>query len=107
MQEAGFVAGKVLANSACLHPLVLGELLLGGLSAENEYLLRALPPVHDVPVEGVCEFIRKNSLAGGGIGWVDASILCAARAQGMDLSTFDRTLRVCAEGLGIPCVPQG
>jgi predicted nucleic acid-binding protein len=100
-QEANFIATTVSENSAILHPLVLGELLLGGLSEENESLLRALPVMQLPTTTGVYSFIKDNSLSGKGIGWVDAVILCSAIRQKVVVATFDMTLQTCAKELGI------
>lgn len=43
-EDAGLVARPwITSGQALVHPFVVGELLLGGLSAENEALLRSLP----------------------------------------------------------------
>ena len=105
LDEAQFVGVQVRNNLALLHPLVFGELLLGGLSSANQSLLQALPALDDSPCEAVYSFIRANSLAGKGVGWVDAAILYSARQANASLSTFDETLHSCARELGILCFP--
>jgi hypothetical protein len=105
--EAKFIADKIRENTALLHPLVYGELLLGGLSGENESLLQALPFMRLPSPEEIHRFIKDNSLPGKGIGWVDAAILCSVQEAGVLLATFDQTLRSCALDIGIPCVPSG
>ena len=50
-EEAMFTAQKIRENLAYLHPFVLGELLLGGLSAGNESLLQALPRIEALSPE--------------------------------------------------------
>ncbi|MBN1837424.1 MAG: PIN domain-containing protein [Spirochaetales bacterium] len=102
--DAGFAGDAVRGNRALLHPLVFGELLLGGLSPTNQTLLQALPGLPACPPESVYDFIRDNSLAGKGVGWVDAAILCSARGAKAELATFDGTLRSCAQEIGIPCL---
>jgi hypothetical protein len=105
MDEALFAVEQVRNNVALLHPLVLGELLLGGLSRENESLLQGLPTMQLPPIERIYPFIKDSSLAGKGIGWVDAVLLCSALEEQAVLATFDKTLRSCAKDLGIPCLP--
>jgi len=107
LEEAKFAAEKIRENTAVLHPLVFGELLLGGLSVENEAALKALPAAQLPSNEAIFVFIRRTSLPGKGIGWVDAAILCSVRAAGSELATFDEALRSCAEELGIACIPGG
>jgi hypothetical protein len=105
--EAKFTGEKVRENTALLHPLVFGELLLGGLSEKNESLLRALPTFQLPLPEEIYRFIKDNPLPGKGIGWVDAAILCSAQEAGAELAAFDEALRSCAADIGIACVPTG
>jgi hypothetical protein len=105
--EAKFVADKVRENTALLHPLVYGELLLGGLSDENESLLRALPPLEPLSPNQIHRFIKSNLLPGRGVGWVDAAILSSIHGAEVELATFDQTLRSCAEALGISRYAMG
>ena len=80
-EEAGLVAQSwITSGQALVHPFVIGELLLGGLSAENEALLRSLTWSAPPSPEELYDFIRRHHLAGTGIGWVDAALLAAARA---------------------------
>ena len=106
-EEARFAAIKVRENTALLHPLVFGELLLGGVSPNNESLLQALPPIPLPPLERISRFIKDNALQGKGIGWVDAAILSSVREAGVLLATFDKTLRSLAGDTGIICIPGG
>lgn len=105
--EAKFAGEKARENAALLHPLVLGELLLGGLSTENESLLQALTTIQLPSTEKIYRFIKDNALPGKGSGWVDAAILCSAYEAGTVLATFDEALRTCAGDIGIACVPIG
>ncbi|MBA7513501.1 Ribonuclease VapC32 [subsurface metagenome] len=107
LDEAKFAGDKARENTALLHPLVLGELLLGGLSKENELLLQALTAIQLPTTEKVYRFIKDNSLPGKSIGWVYAAILCSAYEAGTVLATFDEALRTCAGDIGIACVPIG
>jgi hypothetical protein len=105
--EASFVADMIRANTAFLHPLVYGELLLGGISGENESLLRALSCIEPSSTDRIYRFIKNNSLPGRGVGWVDAAILCSIHTMDVELATFDQTLRSYAETLGVPCCAKG
>ena len=101
-EEAGLVARPWIASGqALVHPFVVGELLLGGLSAENEALLRSLPWSAPPSPEALYDFIRAHDLAGTGIGWVDAALLAAARAATAQLATFDAPLARCARHLDV------
>ena len=82
-EEAGLVAQSwITSGQALVHPFVVGELLLGGLSAENEALLRSLPCIAPPSPEELYDFIRRHHLAGTGIGWVDAVLLAAGPSGG-------------------------
>ena len=101
-EEAGLVARPwITSGQALVHPFVIGELLLGGLSAENEALLRSLPRSVPPSPEALYDFIRRHDLAGTGIGWVDAALLAAARAAGAQLATYDTPLARCARQLDV------
>ena len=63
-EEAGLVAQSwITSGQALVHPFVVGELLLGGLSAENEALLRSLPWSAPPSPEALYDFIRRHHLA--------------------------------------------
>lgn len=101
-EESGRVAsGWIMNGQALVHPYVVGELLLGGLSGENEALMRSLDWCEPAAAGELHDFIRRFHLAGAGIGWVDAALLFAARAAGARLATYDTTLARCARQLDI------
>ena len=82
--------GKVFA-----HPFVAGELALGGLRRRRETigLVQELPSLPVAPQADVMDFIEQRSLASTGIGWVDAHLLHAAAAAGVQIWTHDGPLR--------------
>ena len=101
-EDAGLVAQPWIASGqALVHPFVVGELLLGGLSAENEALLHSLPWCDPASPEELYEFIRSHHLTGTGIGWVDTALLAAARTASAQLATYDTPLARCARQLGL------
>jgi hypothetical protein len=101
-EDAGLVAQPwIVSGQALVHPFVVGELLLGGLSANNEALLHALPWCDATLPEELYDFIRNHRLAGTGIGWVDTALLAAARTSGTQLATYDTPLARCARQLDI------
>ena len=61
-----------------VHPFVVGEMVLGGLSAREEALFGRLPAAAVVPHDEVLSFVRRRKLARRGIGWVDARLLRGA-----------------------------
>jgi predicted nucleic acid-binding protein len=89
------------ARLVLVHPFVLGELVLGGLSVHEEQLFARLPAAGVVPHEEVLEFVRRRRLARRGIGWVDAHILASALTSAGALWTVDAPLKAAAADLGI------
>jgi len=101
-EEAGLIARPwITSGQALVHPFVVGELLLGGLSAENEALLHSLPWCAPPSPDALYDFIRRHDLAGTGTGWVDAALLAGARTAGAQLATFDTPLARCARRLEV------
>ena len=85
------------------HPFVLGELVLGNLSADSEVpaLIRELPVAAVAHHEEVLALIRRHRLGGSGVGWVDVHLLCSAALSRFGLWTLDRRLREIAARLGL------
>jgi predicted nucleic acid-binding protein len=83
-----------------IHPFVLGELVLGGVSAREESLFARLPSAAVVAHEEVLEFVRRRRLARRGIGWVDAHLLASALASSAALWSADAPLASAAADLG-------
>jgi hypothetical protein len=64
-------------------------------------LLESLPQLPVASHEDVMNLVDLQDLAGAGIGWVDAHLLCAARVQGWRILTLDRRLAQVAARLGV------
>ncbi len=102
-EEAGLVVRSwVSSGNLLVHPLVFGELLLGGLSAQNNELMHSLDWCPDMSSEEVRHFIEQKSLSGKGIGWVDAAILASAAKLDARIATLDTDLNRWAKELGLP-----
>ena len=89
------------AESAPMHPYVLGEIALGSLRNREDVLSR-LAGLHQVPVADhatVLNLIEKERLFGTGIGYVDAHLLAStlATSDGL-LWTRDKRLQAQADG---------
>ncbi len=99
MLSALLDAGAVLA-----HAFVIGEIALGHLRHRDTILpaLRTLPQAVTATDEEALVFIEKNSLAGLGIGYVDAHLLAATRlTAGSALWTRDKRLAGVAERMNM------
>lgn len=103
---SGNPAAKPLAallddeGAVLTHPFILGELVLGGLSASEEILFARLPTASVVPHEEVLALVRGRRLMRRGIGWIDAHLLASALASGAELWTADAALSSAAEAAG-------
>ena len=87
-------------GAVLVHPFVLGELVLGGLSAREESLFARLPSATLLAHEEVLEFVRRRKLARRRIGWIDAHLLASALASSAALWSADGPLRSAAADLG-------
>ena len=86
-----------------LHPFIVGEVALGHLKKRDDTvsLLGELPALAMADHADALEFVGDHGLAGTGIGWVDAHLLCAASRVGVPIWTHDRSLRTQAMRLGL------
>jgi predicted nucleic acid-binding protein len=96
--------GLLEGGSVLIHPWVIGELALGNLRRRRDVLqlLKALPQAVVATDAEVLSLIHEEALYGGGIGYVDAQLLAAARlTPGASLWTGERRLGSMAVRLGI------
>lgn len=111
----GFFAGRASASSlsellgiaglVLVHPLVIGELVLGGLASAEEKLLQRLPEAERADHAYVLAVIRRYKLARRGVGWVDAELVASALLGRARLWSLDNSLAAVALDLGIACDP--
>ena len=83
------------------HPFVTGEVAMGHLRrpAEILTLLRNLPQAEQAEHEEVLRFVADHELAGSGLGWIDAHLLCSAALDRSRLWSLDRRLAAVASRL--------
>ena len=96
------------AEQILIHPFVIGEIALGYLKQRDLILLglKKLPHVPRAADPEVLHLINSRSLAGTGIGYVDAHLLAAVRlVAGAGLWTRDKRLHLVAERLGFAVNP--
>lgn len=98
------LASMLQQERVLIHPCVMGELALGRLPDPD----RVLADLHDLPAADVATndevliFIRRNGLAGSGIGYADAQLLASARlTPDAALWSRDRRLLAAARRLGL------
>jgi len=88
-------------GAVLVHPFVLGELVLGGLSDGEQGLFDQLPSADLVAHEEVLALARRRRLARRGIGWVDAHLLASALTSAAELWTVDKDLSAAAGDLDV------
>jgi hypothetical protein len=106
-----FFAGRAVATTLAellaeaglvlVHPLVIGELVLGGLSPKEERLLERLPQAERASYVDVLAAIRRCKLPRRGVGWVDVELVVSAQLGKAWLWSLDRSLAKVASDLGI------
>jgi predicted nucleic acid-binding protein len=101
--EAARGLGALLdeSGSVLVHPFVVGELVLGGLSNREQRLFERLPSADSVPHDEVLELVRRRRLDRRGIGWVDAHLLASALTSSAELWAMDADLEAVAVELGV------
>jgi predicted nucleic acid-binding protein len=87
-----------------VHPAVIGELVLGGLSTREELLLRRLPGASEVSSADLLAFVRYRQLQRRGVGWVDCQLLASALLSSASLWSLDRKLAAAAATLEVAFV---
>lgn len=88
-------------DAVLIHPFIIGEMVLGGVSSREEALFRRLPNADMVPHEEVLDFVRRRRLMRRGIGWVDAHLLASALTSSALLWTVDADLSAAAADLSV------
>ena len=83
------------------HPFVIGELVLGGLSAREEAHFARLPSAAMVAHDEVLEFVRRRRLMRRGVGWVDAHLLASTLTSSAVLWSIDADLKAAADDLAV------
>ena len=88
-------------DAVLVHPFVIGEMVLGGLSPREEDLFDRLPSAALVRHEEVLEFVGRRRLMRRGIGWVDAHLLASALTSSAMLWSADAALSAVAVDLNV------
>jgi hypothetical protein len=107
----GFFAGRSNARRlgdllgepevVLVHPLVVGELVLGGLSLAEQRLLERLPHAEQLDYTSVLAMIRRHKLSRRGVGWVDAELVASALHSRARLWSLDQSLASVTNDLAI------
>jgi predicted nucleic acid-binding protein len=88
-------------GAVLIHPFIIGELVLGGLSTREEGLFVRLPSAHVVRHEEVLDLVRRRRLMRRGVGWVDAHLLASALTSSAVLWSIDADLSAAAADLSV------
>ena len=99
------MTGLLEGNELIGHPVVVGELLLGGLKPDSAVIrrLRQFEAMVVPTVEEVERAIEIHALGGRGIGYSDATLLASCiMERGVALWSKDRKLARVAREVGLP-----
>ena len=91
-------------EQVAMHPLILGELLLGGLPRRSQTIrdLRRLPASPVASVDETLVFIEAQQLQQIGVGLVDANVVASLLLdRSFRLLTRDKRLAMLAVRLGV------
>ncbi len=100
LRKQDIVLTDLLRNSEILlHPFIIGELSLGTIRNKNNFMLELshLTMINEATHEEVLFFADKNSLAGSGIGWIDAHLLASAALSKARIYTKDKNFQKLAD----------
>ena len=79
-------------GAVLVHPFIIGELVMGGMSSREQELFERLPAAAVVAHEEVLAMVKQRRLTRRGIGWVDAHLLASALASPALLWSADKEL---------------
>ncbi|MGE0800936.1 MAG: type II toxin-antitoxin system VapC family toxin [Lautropia sp.] len=101
-QPSAMLSERLRNSGVLIHPFVLGELALGGVSASTLKMLQDLPQCRVASPDEVLTLIETARLTGRGIGYVDTHLIASARmAFDTRLWSLDLKLDAVAEALGL------
>jgi predicted nucleic acid-binding protein len=86
-------------GAVLVHPFILGELVMGGLSSREEDLFQRLPAAERLSDEDVLAMVKHRRLTRRGVGWIDAHLLASALASSAVLWSADKELAAAAAEL--------
>ena len=86
-------------GAVLVHPFIVGELVMGGMSAREEELFERLPAAAIVADQEVLAMVKRRRLTRRGIGWVDAHLLASALAFSAVIWSADKDLASAAAEL--------
>ena len=92
-------------GAVLVHPFVIGEMILGGLSTREEGFFGRLPSAGVVAHEEVLAFVRRRRLMRRGMGWVDVHLLASTLTSSAVLWSMDADLKAAAATLGVGFEP--
>lgn len=98
--DAAAARELIRRGDVAMHDFVIGEVLLGGLSVDNENLLRSPDPAPNVEAMRVQMLIKEREWRRFAIGWVDACIVASAVVAGIMVASRDNALVSCCPEAG-------
>ena len=97
------LANMLKGTRVLSHPFVIGELATGNLRQRDRILqaLCGLPQAVVAQDAEVLDLIERETLFGGGLGYIDVHLLASARLSAARLFTRDRRLHATAMRLAV------
>jgi hypothetical protein len=93
------LAALLQDDRVLVHPFVIGELALSGLTQRKEILelLQALPEATVAQHQEAMRLVQQRRFDGRGIGWIDTHLVASALLSSARLWTKDKHLRAVAQ----------
>lgn len=104
LRQGDAILADLLQQARVLsHPFVIGELATGNLRQRDTILrsLHGLPQAVVARDAEVLDLIERNTLFGGGLGYIDVHLLASARLSAARLFTRDKRLHTAAADLAV------
>ncbi|MBI5899680.1 MAG: VapC toxin family PIN domain ribonuclease [Rhodocyclales bacterium] len=98
--EQAPILSRLRLGDIVMHDYVIGEIVLGGVSASKLAMFRQMRRCHCASHEEVMHLIAERRLAGRGLGYVDSHLLAAALIDRLQLWTMDKALQQVAQEFG-------
>jgi predicted nucleic acid-binding protein len=93
--------------SVATHPMILAELVLGGLRKESAAWANLTRQIvlKVVSHDDLLLFLQANHIAGKGIGYVDCNLIASCLISNARIITFDKKLAAVAADFGVTYEP--
>lgn len=105
-EQAREVERLSIEDRALLHPWVLGELMLGGISDKSREVLHSLQTAVPAQIDQLYQTIEEYNLVSRGIGLVDVALIHEAVDRSNPIWSFDSKLSSLSTELALSYTPS-